>query len=418
MDKDEDKNDLPPASSIPANLVEDVMSKEAALAAQHAAAAAKQAMILEKRHAEDSKYAYLRETVVAAWNASEVKLSECPVHAGPITSGQSVLLQNCLHAICRSCALQIIQVYNSVRCPVCSVDSPVKIDALPLHPFIEAELAAGEAHDCAMCLTVPDEDRMPAALKCENCVPQKLLCEGHAMIHRKNPKTATHTIRPLPHGGTALRCPTHDEPFAAYCTVCRELVCYPCTLSTHGVATHPVRLLSDTAFFESVRARLVEGVALARALADALIDHATDAMVAVDEVDERDAAIASDIDRTFSILVGMLERRREAVHSERLARSREERAALQRMREESSYHWRIVTSAANLAEQLANGTHLGVNATAVMVQLEAVATKRLHAVLELAPERGVPPPAILLFHLDESLAKRLSTLGEIIQESP
>ena len=88
------------------------------------------------------------------------------------------------------------------------------------------------------------------------------------------------------------------------------------------------------------------------------------------------------------------------------------------MREESSYHWRIVTSAANLAEQLANGTHLGVNATAVMVQLEAVATKRLHAVLELAPERGVPPPAILLFHLDESLAKRLSTLGEIIQESP
>ena len=77
-----------------------------------------------------------------------------------------------------------------------------------------------------------------------------------------------------------------------------------------------------------------------------------------------------------------------------------------------------MTSAADLAEQLATGTHLGVNATAVMVQLEEAATARLHAVLELAPERGVPPPSILRFHFDEAISKQLDNLGEIVQDAP
>ena len=396
-------------------------AKEAAAAtfikAKKEAAAAKQAEILEERHAEGSSaYVPTRGGVAAAWEPTKVKLADCPVHAQPLTPGQSVLLEKCLHTICRDCAPHMIQPDNSARCPICKVDSPLKRDALPHHPFIEAELASGETYSCITCAPMPEEDRLAAVVKCTACDPQKYFCEAHASAHRK--RMPAHITEHLPHGGAALRCETHDKQIEAYCTGCRQLICLVCTLTTHPAATHTARVLTDAAFVEGVRARLVESVAKARTVAEALIDHAADAKVAVTEVDERDAAIASEIDRTVSVLAGLIERRRESAHDQRLARTRDERAALQTTRDESEYHWRIVTSAADLAEQLAVGTHLGVNATAVMVQLEEAATARLQAVLELAPERGIPPPAVLRFHFEESVADQLSTLGEVVQDAP
>ena len=386
--------------------------------AQKDAAAAKQAEILEERHADGSPYVSAKDAVMAAWEPTKVKLADCPVHARSLTPGQSVLLEKCLHSICRECAPHMIKPDNTVQCPICKVDSPLHRDALPPHPFIEAELAAGEAHDCELCKTNPiDEDgAAPATFKCTGCAPERLYCEAHALRHRA--KAPAHALMPLPHGGAALRCPVHDKPVEAYCTSCHQLICSACTLTTHRGDAHNAHLLTDTAFVEAVRTRLAEGVAVARAVADALIDHAANATVAVTEVDAHDAEIGSEIDRTVNVLASILERRREAAHDQRRARARDERAALQTTREESEYHWRIITSAADLAEQLAAGTHLGVNATAVMVQLEAAATARLHAVLELAPERGVPPPAILRFHFDESVGKQLETLGEIVQDAP
>ena len=379
------------------------------------AAAAKQAEILAKRRAE-SIYVPTRNAVAAAWVPTKVKLWDCPVHARPLTPGRSVLLEKCLHTICCDCAPPMIQPDNTVQCPICKVDSPVKLDALVPHPFIEAELAAGEAHDCVICVALPDDERIRATLKCTSCAPEKLLCEGHAVVHRMKPKTAAHSVRPLPDGGAALRCPTHDKPVEVYCTGCRQLICLACTLSTHQ--SHAARLLTDTTFVEAVRTRLVEGVAMARAVAEALIDHAADATVAMTEVDARDAATHTEIDRAVNVLVSLLERRRAAMHEDCDVWSREERAALTQAREESEHRWRIVASAADLAEQLATGTQLGVNGTAVMVQLEEAATSRLNAVLEFQPERGVPAPAVLRFHFDESLAEHLEGLGEIVQDAP
>ena len=384
--------------------------------AQKDAAAAKQAEILEERHTEGSPCISTRDAVVAAWTPTKVKLADCPVHAQPITPGQSVLLEKCLHTICRDCAPHMIKPDNSVSCPICKVDSPVKRDALPPHPFIEAELAAGETYSCFTCAPMPEEDRLPAVMKCTACDPHKYYCEAHSAAHRK--RMPAHLIEQLQHGGAVLRCPTHDKPIEAYCTGCVTLICLVCTLTTHPAATHTARVLTDSAFVESVRKRLVEGVAVARTVAEALIDHAADATLAVTELDARDAAIGSEIDRAIDVLAGLLERRRETMHGQRLARSRDERAALQTTRELSEYHWRIITSAADLADQLATGTHLGVNASAVMVQLEAAATARLDAVLELAPERGVPPPSILRFSFDESVGKQLETLGAIVQDAP
>ena len=427
-------------------------TKESAIVAKQAEAAAKQAKILATRRSDAAKgFDAKRDAIVAAWAPTAVKLSNCPACVRAIAPGQSVLLDGCLHTLCRDCVPDMLEpactgtkagsrsgatgangstatANNSVHCPICKVVSTLhsaglfagalhdaELDGLPRHPIVEAELSTDDAHTCVACAPMAEEDQLPAVLKCTGCEPVKYYCEPHATVHRK--RMPTHAVTPLLHGAAALRCPTHDQPMAAYCTDCRTLVCLACFASTHPTASHATRLLSDPAFVEAVRARLVGGVAAARAVAEALVDHAADATVAVTETDDRDAAVHDEIDRAVTVLIGLIERRREAAYERHQMRSRQERESLQRALEASEGDWRIATSAADLAEQLATGAHLGVNATAVMVQLERVATARLAAVTELAPKRGVPAPSILRFEWDESIVDQLANLGRIVQDA-
>ena len=173
--------------------------------------------------------------------------------------------------------------------------------------------------------------------------------------------------------------------------------------------------MTDTPFVESVRSRLVEGVSAARTVAQSLVEHAADAAVAATDLDERDAVIAAEVDRVINVLLGLLERRRAAMHERCAAQSHEERAALQTARAESEYRWRMLSSAADLAERLATGTRLGPNATAVLMQLQSAAMARLGTTGEIIMPVGVPAPAILRFHMDNSVAEQLVVLGEIVQ---
>ena len=392
-------------------------AKEAAAAAltaaKRAGATAKQAEILGARRSE--KHAAQLDVITASWAKTAVDLFHCQPCARPIAAGQSVLLDQCLHAICRACVPHMLQADNTIVCPVCQVVSTLTPTSLPHHPLIEAELGSDDVQGCIMCTHLPEEDRMPATVKCSSCEPHKLLCEGHVVNHRT--RQPAHVITPLPHGGAATRCATHDKPVEAFCSTCDSLVCLACFASTHPTATHAVKLLTDTAFVESVRARLLESVSAARTVAQALIEHATDATVAVTELDERDALIAAEVDRAINVLIGLLERRRAAMHESCAAQSRRERAVLQAAREESEHRWRMLSSTADLAEHLATGTRLGPNATAVLMQLQSAAMARLGTANGLKP-RDVPAPAILRFHFDDSVAEHLVTLGEIVQDAP
>ena len=393
-------------------------AKEAAAAAftaaKRAAAATKQAEILGARRSEKN-YAAQRDAIVTAWTKTVVDLFHCQPCARPIAPGQSVLLDQCLHAICRACVPHMLQTTNTIVCPVCQVVSTLTPTSLPHHPLVEAELETDRAQDCVMCQNAPEDERLPASTKCGSCNPERLLCEGHSFHHRL--LMPTHAVAPLPHGGAAPRCTTHDKSIEAYCTTCDALVCLACFASTHPAATHAVKLLTDTGFVDSVRARLVEGVSTARMVAQSLVEHAADAAVAATELDERDALIAAEVDRVIHVLIGLLDRRRASMHERCAAQSREERAALHTAREESGYRWRMLSSAADLAEQLATGTRLGPNATAVLMQLQTAALARLGTAGGLKP-RDVPAPAILRFHLDDSAAEQLAELGAIVQDAP
>ena len=392
-------------------------AKEAAAAAltaaKRAVATAKQAEILGARRSE-KHYAAQLDVITASWARTAVDLFHCQPCARPIVPGQSVLLDQCLHAICRACVPHMVQADNGVVCPVCQTVSTLTPASLPHHPLVEAALVNGDARGCIMCQSDPEEERLHATDECQSCSPPKALCAHHAGLHRA--RQPTHAIVALPHGGAAARCATHDKPVEAYCTTCDALVCLACFASTHPTATHAVKLLTDTGFVESVRARLVESVGIARSVAQFLIEHAADATVAVTELDERDALIAAEVDRAINVLIGLLERRRAAMHESCAAQSRRERAALEGAREESGYRWRMLSSAADLAEQMATGTRLGPNATAVLMQLQSAAMARLGTAGGLKPA-SVPAPSILRFHFDEELAEQLTHLGEIVQDA-
>ena len=386
-------------------------------AARRAVAAARRAQILAERRTDGRGYASKRDAIAASWAQSAVDLFRCQPCASPIAPGQSVLLDKCLHSICRACLPHVLRPADkTVRCPVCKVVSAVVPDAPAQHPFIDGDAAvSAEAarRDCGMCLNDPEDERLPATNVCSTCAPPKWLCDPHTSLHRA--RQPAHTIAPPPDGIAALRCATHDKPIEAYCNACHVLICLACFTSAHPVATHSVRLLTDMAFVESVRARLVDAAMSARIVADALLADATDATVAVAEVDERDTAIRAEVDRDIDTLIGLLERRRTVMHARCLTHSLTERELLQQTREESEYHWRIITSAADLAEQLAARSRLGERATAVMLQLAEAATSRIAAASGLEPP-GVPAPAILRFVVSESLSQQLLELGQIVQD--
>ena len=386
-------------------------------AARRAVAAARRAQILAERRTDGRGYASKRDAIAASWAQSAVDLFRCQPCASPIAPGQSVLLDKCLHSICRACLPHVLRPADkTVRCPVCKVVSAVAPDAPAQHPFIDGDAAvSAEAarRDCGMCLNDPEDERLPATNVCSTCAPPKWLCDPHTSLHRA--RQPAHAIAPPPDGIAALRCATHDKPIEAYCNACHVLICLACFTSAHPVATHSVRLLTDMAFVESVRARLVDAAMSARIVADTLLADATDATVAVAEVDERDTAIRAEVDRAIDTLIGLLERRRTVMHARCLTHSLTERELLQQTREESEYHWRIITSAAVLAEQLAARSRLGERATAVMLQLAEAATSRIAAASGLEPP-GVPAPAILRFVVSESLSQQLLELGQIVQD--
>ena len=387
------------------------MSAPAVVAAPLDAQSSLSAFLVKRR--EDDAYAPARDALAAKWSPTAIDVFVCPACVRRIAPGQSVLLDKCLHSICRDCVPHMIQADGTIKCAHCHVVSTVPPTALPPHPVVETQLATGDSRDCAVCLSTPDEDdRFQATSMCADC--DRKLCTGHAATHRK--RMPTHVIAPLSHGGAPLLCMTHpDQPIKAYCTGCRALVCLECLASTHPAATHATRLLTEKAFVEAARARLVEGIAKVRAAVATVIDQGTDATVAVKEVADRDAAIRDEVDRTINTLIAYLEQRREAMHAHCAERSSKELTSLKTMREETEHNWRLMTSAADLAEQLATGAELGVNATALMVQLEAAATARLAAVLDLVPANPVPAPVTLRFTFDESVGQKLAALGEIVE---
>ena len=387
------------------------------LAARRAAATAKQERILEKRRQGDA-YQGASDQIANALAKTSIDHLTCPCCLTRIQPGMSVLLGNCFHAVCRSCAPNLLGRSggpDSILCALCGVQSTL-IHAFPHHPLIEAELSAATPSDCALCLKMPDEDdRFPATFSCTECATN--LCEGHALTHGK--KRADHAVIPLPHGGAARRCPMHDEAFVGYCTAagCRTLVCLKCVLSSHQGDTHETKLLNSPDLIDPARARLLKHVAAARTAADALVDLAADAAMAVMELDERDAALESDTDHALNVLRELIQRRLAALHDEGRHRSAKERATLQERRDQYEHHWRILTSAADLAEQLASGSSLGVGAASLLVDLEEAMDAQLKATMEHVPFAGVPPPAILRLEIDEALHNQLNDLGRIVQDA-
>ena len=368
------------------------------------------AIATERR--ERDEHASASVDIAERWAPTRLVLADCPACLQRIGRGQSVLLKECLHALCRACTTHMLERATPFACPVCEVPASPAAD-LPQHPLVESISAAAAgplARECTNCLLLQDGDGGLAEFTCATC--NRWLCDDHARRHRKAASTAAHALEPVPSGsGASATCAAHGQPFEAYCAseTCRTVVCAKCLTTTHPIGEHMTRIVDD-AFVAAYRARLTAGAAAARTAADEMVQRAADAALTLSDVDKRDAALRDEINRSMDALSGILEARRAALHAELEATSRAEQGAVQALREADGHRWRLMDSAAAIAEQVAASP-----AVAVLVQLEPAATARTAAVAALAPTDPVPFASSLRLDLGDA-DRYLSRLGRIVRE--
>ena len=356
---------------------------------------------------ERGEHAAASADVAEQWRPTRLALADCPACLQRIGRGQSVLLKECLHALCRACTTHMLERATPFACPVCEVPASPAAD-LPQHPLVESISAAAAgplARECTNCLLLQDGDGGLAEFTCATC--NRWLCDDHARRHRKAASTAAHALEPVPSGtGAPAACKAHGLPFEAYCDTCRTVVCTKCLTTTHPLGVHATRIVDD-AFVAAYRTRLTAGAAAARTAADEMVQRAADVALALSEVGARDAALRTEMNRSVDALIQILEARRAALDAELDAVSRAEQAALIAAREADAHRWRLLDAAVTIAEQVA------ASPIAVLVQLEPAATARTAAAVASAPVDPVPFAAPLRLDLGDA-DQYLSRLGRIV----
>ena len=390
--------------------------KEAAAEREKEAAAEREKEVAAHRENEEQ---LARQIAVAAlstatertWKDSLRPLSECTICLTPIASGESVLLKNCAHAVCAKCAAHQREAQKELVCGVCIVKSPST--GIP-HPLVEAELAGGVDHPCTKCLEIPEEDRLPAIVRCDEC--EWLLCESHETAHRRLLKYKSHVLKPLHASGAPERCPEHDHPYAAICASeeCNVAVCALCLTSTHPVATHRTRIFDDKLIMEC-RDRLAIATANARLAAGARVQHAATAQHTCVEVEQRDAVISKEVRTAFQLMRALLDRREADLLSQLAHIGDIERIGLIKAGDTDGVRWRVLTSTADVGERLMNTTP-----TPVVTQLQRTVAARLYALDQSEPRsHAAPQCAQLSFNVDKdakAVDAAIANLGRFVEK--
>ena len=164
----------------------------------------------------------------------------------------------CLHSFCKNCIKSlVIQHGSKIRCPSCKTTSHIPnkgVEAIPQNVRLsyEAEVAMYEMKikkevpsECGECSRVPPQPIIAFCCTCRtflckpchehHCISRKLAL-NHKVLKleearkRKINEELKQNIPPAP-----LHCQEHtDTEVKFYCTTCKTLVCFQCTVIQHG----------------------------------------------------------------------------------------------------------------------------------------------------------------------------------------
>eukprot|EP00300_Choanocystis_sp_HF-7_P020347 c20573_g3_i5.p1 GENE.c20573_g3_i5~~c20573_g3_i5.p1 ORF type:complete len:537 (+),score=100.34 c20573_g3_i5:2-1612(+) len=166
------------------------------------------------------------------------------------------LVLSCGHTLCIEC-VETFTNSSKVSCPLDSVVTQGGKFALPrlaataLAPpnmaILKAMLSPSDPPLTSAQLCEPCDQQHAASHLCQDC--SEFMCETIAKAHSKAKATRGHTVVAVERGDTGETlngdlCPDHQQPFVAYDTQCKKLVCGRCgTLGAH--TGHPFCEIED-----------------------------------------------------------------------------------------------------------------------------------------------------------------------------
>ena len=207
----------------------------------------------------------------------------------------------------------------------------------------------------------------------------------------------------------------HGKALDTYCMDCHAVVCVACTAkggphpapaTASGVSGHHTTLLS--AYLPAVRAELAAAKAAAAVRQVQHVDQLVAVRATTAAVDERAVALAAHVNRSFAMMVGLLQVRQAALLDEVAAITRTDRAALEAVGGAETQLWTALQGGAALTAQLlapdTAPAHLGLLAPTARSHLATAARTR---------SDRVPMLEEIQMYVDPNVLSVLETVGKL-----
>ena len=312
----------------------------------------------------------------------------------------------CCHTVCRTCVLVCLE-RNSVACPVCALrftalTTTEQVEALSRNPFIEVGLNShAQCSECRAAGMEPDEhSRATMACTAKDC--EAALCNMHAPLHGRMPQTRGHVMAPsTAHAAAAADvCGAHGKPLDTYCINCQALICLACTLKSgpHPSADpdHHSVLLSEQ--LQTITDELAAAKQIATECQSEAIARLAAIRAAEAAVDQRSAALVSELERAFDVVMQILLARKELLVEQVMAVTREKRASLAAAAGALQQEWTSLQGGVALIEQLladpTRPTRVGYLASTAQLHMQLAARRELTPVPVLETIKVVVKPSV------------------------
>ena len=225
---------------------------------------------------------------------------------------EELLLPSCQHYYCKECVNENADIVKkkTLFCPSCHVEVPLEdvggcLEIMTVRSSLEQSLKS---------LTVSCESCSDSEAKADNyCLEcEKCACSKCIESHNRMKVFDEHSIVPMQDLGECLsssnrldylKCPSHAEPFIAYCFRCQCLACNVCITNEH--CDHKLEFCATAA--PKVKTELESNIASLKTFEDGLKNALADQQIVLEEIESTGRHVAQRIKDLFDLQRQILE---------------------------------------------------------------------------------------------------------------
>ena len=262
---------------------------------------------------DDSEILFFPHTVAAIMSVGvniNQKESICVI-CGSNSLPEELLLPSCQHYYCKECVNENAGIVEKTFfCPSCHVEVPLE----DVGGCLEIMTRRSSLEQSLKSLTVSCESCSDSEAKADNyCLEcEKCVCSKCIESHNRMKVFDDHSIVPMQDLGECLsssnrldylKCPSHAEPFIAYCFSCQCLTCNLCITNEH--CDHKLEFCATAA--PKIKTELESNIASLKMFEDGLKNALADQQIVLEEIESTGRCVAQRIKDLFDLQHKILE---------------------------------------------------------------------------------------------------------------